>query len=227
MKQSESSKDGLLSQKSAPGSHGSSSHTVLPNRAPDDPVTKEDVTQTVDAARQQLAELQRKKEELEREKTELEELRRKQDEYELGRKEMLERLNRSLVLLEHDQIETQRKGENIQNALVSFKARKEEIEAIREDQWNNATLKAELTRALAIVDSARNDFNHYRARLDVLDEKRNPDAAIATGSLSAFAPREDVLSRLKFGDLIKVGFALSLPLIVVGVILLIVLATRN
>jgi DNA repair exonuclease SbcCD ATPase subunit len=208
------------------GELSSTSDAVLPGRNPDAPVNKADVAQEVDSARQQLLELERRKEELEREKSELEDLRRKQEEYELGRKEMLERLTRSLVLLEHEQVETQRKAENVRNGLADFKARKEEIESIREDQWNNANLKAELTKALAVVDSARNDFNHYRARLDVLDEKRNPEAA-AAGPLAEFAPSESPLARLGWGELLRVGFALSLPLVVLGLALLIALLARK
>ena len=200
--------------------------STMPGRDPDLPVSKEDVAQQVDTARQQLLELQRKKEELEREKNELEELRRKQDEYELGRKEMLERLTRSLILLEHDQVETQRRNENIQTALASFRSAKEQLESIHEDQWNNSNLKGELTRALAIVDTARNELNHHRARLDCLDEKRNPDAAVMAEPLAEFVPKTNPLQALTVTELIKVGFALSLPLLVLGLILLVVLARR-
>lgn len=208
-------------------SGSSAGNPALAHRSAEAPVTKDDVAAQVDSTRQQLQELQRKREELEREKNELEELRRKQDEYDTGRKEMLERLNRSLVLLEHEKVETERKSENVVNALSSFKIVKEQLESIREDQWNNATLKEELTKALAVIDTARNEFNHYRARLDVLDEKHNPDAAAATGPLAEFASANNVLTNLKMGDLIKVGFALSLPLIILGVILIAVLVARK
>ena len=224
MKETEQNKGDLLSSRSG----SSASNPALSNRPAGAPVTKDDVAAQVDTTRQQLLELQRKREDLEREKNELEELRRKQDEYDAGRKEMLERLNRGLVLLEHEKVETERKSENVANALSSFKTVKEQLESIREDQWNNANLKEELTMALAVIDTARNEFNHYRARLDVLDENRNPDAAVATGPLAEFAPTNNVLSNLKIGDLIKIGFALSLPLIILGgVILIAVLVARK
>jgi chromosome segregation ATPase len=229
MKETESEKDDLLSGSAPTESAGSSSAAgaALPGREPAERVTREDVTQQADATRLQLQELQRRREELEREKNELEELRRKQDEYETGRKEMVERLSRGLVLLEHEQVETARKAENIANALASFKACKEQIESIREEQWNNANLKEELAKALAVVDTARNELNHYRARLDVLDEQRNPEAAPLKGALAEFEPGDGLLSKVKFPDLIKIGFALSLPVLVLGIILLIVLATKK
>lgn len=224
MKESESDKDDLLSQ----GRTTAASDPVLPGRASGDSISKEEVAQKVDSAREQLAELQRRKDQLEREKSELEDLRRKQDEYELGRKEMLEHLTRSLVLLEHEQVETERRVEHIRTATAGFRKCKEQLESIREDQWNNANLKAELTKALAIVDNARSEFNHHRARLDVLDGKRNPDAAaIATGPLAEFAPSENLLAKLRFGDLVKLGFALSLPVIFVGLILVIAILFRK
>lgn len=217
MKETESNKDNLLSENRA----------STPSSPSDAPITQETLARQVDARRQEEIELQRRKEELERERNEVEELRRKLDECVLGREEMLERLTRGLVLLEHEQVETQRKTEHLGDALRTFRTRKEELESIRNDHWNDANIKAELPRALAIVDSARNDFNHYRARLDVLDEKRNPDAAVGAGSLAQFGSGENPLSKLKFGDLLVMGFALSLPLLILGLALLAVLLSRK
>lgn len=223
MKETDQDKGDLLSGATA----SSAANPALANRPADSAVTKSDVSEQVDTTRQQLLELQRKREELEREKNELEELRRKQDEYDAGRKEMLERLSRSLVLLEHEKVEVERRSENVVNALASFKAVKEQIDSIRDDLWNNANLKEELTKALAVIDTARNEFNHYRARLDVLDEKRNPEAAAVTGPLAEFVPGEKGLSRLGFADLVKMGLAFSLPLIIaLGLILLIILSRK-
>lgn len=207
--------------------HSSSPDAALKDRPPDASVGKEEITQKVDTTREHLLELQRKREELEREKNELEELRRKRDEYDQGRKEMLERFHRSLVILEHEQVETARRGENIENALASFKALKDQLEAIREEEWKNANLKAELAKALALVDTARNEFNHYRARLDALDEKHNPEAAVATGPLAEFAPKPSPLEGVSFSDLLKIGFAVTLPLVALGILALLVLVANR
>jgi hypothetical protein len=224
MKQTNPAKDELPSESAASTPGGD---PALPNRPAAAPVTKDDVARQVDANRQQELEMQRQLEEMQRERNELQELRRKQEECDLGRKEMLERITRSLVLLEHAHVETERRLDHIQNARGSFRTLKDQLESIRDDQWNNANLKAELTKALAVVDSARNEFNHYRARLEVLDEKRNPEAAAVTGPLAEFAPGESWLTKIKFGDLVKLGLALSLPLIVAAAILaLVLLVTR-
>src|SRR5512139_3431713 len=105
MNESDQDKKDLISGVSPVEPKASSSEVVLPHRGTDAPITKDDISQQADAARQQLLELQRKREELEREKNELEELRRKQDEYQQGRREMLDQLNRCLVILEHEDVE--------------------------------------------------------------------------------------------------------------------------
>ena len=226
MKESDTKSNELLSD-DVPRDAARGQDPALRGRSADERVSKQDIDEQVDSTRNQLAEIQRMREELEREKNELEELRRKKAEFELGRKEMLERLTRSLVILEQHEVEVTRLAENVMNARATFAEMKDKLEGIREDQWSNANLKAELTKALALVDTARNEFNHYRARVDALDEKRNPEAAVVTGPLAEFAPKEGPLSQLKFGELIQIGLAITLPLLILGVIFLIVYATKQ
>lgn len=228
MKERDKESNELLSGGNVPDAAVHGQGPALRGRSADERVSKEDIAEQVDTTRQQLAELQRRREDLEREKNELEELRRKQAEYEMGRKEMLERLTRSLVILEQHEVEVTRLAENVMNARVTFAKMKDKLEGIREEQWSNANLKEELTKALALVDIARNEFNHYRARIDALDEKRNPEAAaVVTGPLAQFAPKESPLSQLKFGELIQIGLAITLPILVLGVIFLIIYAIKQ
>src|ERR1017187_10807952 len=67
-----------------------------PLRAP----TREEVDRKVVEAQQKLAELKRAQEGLERERAALEELRRRQNEFQTGRQEMVHSLTRGLGLLE-------------------------------------------------------------------------------------------------------------------------------
>src|SRR4030088_949891 len=62
--------------------------------------TREEVDSKVIEAQQKLAELKRAQEDLERERSALEETRRRQMEFQTGRKEMLQNLTRGVGLLE-------------------------------------------------------------------------------------------------------------------------------
>jgi len=213
--ETQSDKDNVLTR-----SHGASSP---------EPTAGQELARRAEAARQHEGDVERQLEEIRRERNELQELRRKMEEYSIGRKEMQERLTRSLVILEHADIETQRRADTIKNAVASFRALKEELASIRHEDWDDAdpNFQQELAKALAVVDTARNEFNHYCARLEVLDEKRNPDAALAMGPLAEFAPKENLLSKLGPWELVKLGFAVSLPLIILGAILIGVLLFRK
>src|SRR5918996_3814624 len=79
----------------------------------DDPVSAEHLDSQVQKAQEQLLQLKRQQEQIEKQKRELEELSRRQEELERGRSEMMDKLTRSLVVLEREAYDTQRKLEQI------------------------------------------------------------------------------------------------------------------
>ena len=64
-------------------------------------------------AHEQLLQLKRQQEQIEKQKRELEELSRRQGELEQGRAEMTDKLTRSLVVLEREAYDTQKKLEQL------------------------------------------------------------------------------------------------------------------
>src|SRR5438067_13227098 len=145
-------------------------------------ISPEHLDTQVQKAQEQLLQLKRQQEQIEKQKRELEELSRRQEELERGRTEMMDKLTRSLVVLEREAYDTQKKLEQIRATRESFGQHLELIEAIDPKSWNPADLHKELSRALSAVDDARTEFSQQRSRLQATDE------AQADGPLPEAAP---------------------------------------
>src|ERR1700730_4696309 len=135
----------------------------------------------VQKAQEQLLHLKRQQEQIEKQKRELEELSRKQEELERGRTEMTDKLARSLVVLEREAYDAQRRLEQLRAMRESFGQHLELIEAIDPKNWNPTDLHKELSRALSTIDDARTEFGQQRSRLQAsggnADDVPLPEAA--------------------------------------------------
>src|SRR5204862_5807346 len=109
----------------------------------------------VQKAQEQLLQLKRQQEQIEKQKRELEELSRRQEELERGRAEMTDKLTRSLVVLEREAYEAQKKLEQLRATRESFGLHLEILEGIDPKGWNPSDLHRELSRALSTVADAR------------------------------------------------------------------------
>ncbi|MFA6564548.1 MAG: hypothetical protein WCV00_21770 [Verrucomicrobiia bacterium] len=188
------------------------------------PVAREELDATLEQAREQITSLQRKKDELERAKGELEEMRRRHDEFARGRVEIVEALNRGLVVLEHEQVETQRMADLIGRTRQTFKEQLSQVEGLTDANWSSENLKSELSKALALIETARMEFNRACLRIDVLQTK-SPDDMPQT-PLEKFSGPANPLERISFGQAMKLGFAFSLPLVAVLLVLVLTLLIK-
>ena len=182
-------------------------------------LTEEDtVTPELLDSQEQLLQLRRQQEQIEKQKRELEELSRRQEELERGRAEMTDKLTRSLVVLEREAYETQKKLEQLRATRESFGQHLEILEGIDPKAWNPADLHRELSRALSTVDDARAEFSQQRSRLQAIATQDAENV-----SLPEAAP--EVVhggGERSFGQWVLIGFALSLPLIAVGLMSLLI-----
>ena len=182
----------------------------------EEPLSSEHLDSQVKKAQDQLLHLKRQQEQIEKQKRELEELSRKQEELERGRVDMTDKLTRSLVVLEREAYDAQKRLEQLRAMRESFGQHLELIEAIDPKSWNPADLHKELSRALSTVESARGDFSQQRSRLQAAGGGGGDEA------LPEAAP--DVADLLNegsdFGRWIKIGLAFSLPFIIFGFVAL-------
>ena len=129
-------------------------------------MSPEHLDSQVQKAQEQLLQLKRQSEQIEKQKRELEELSRRQEELERGRAEMTDKLSRSLVILEREGYDSQKKLEQIRATHESFTQHLQLLESIDPKSWNPAELPKELSRALSTVDDARTEFSQQRSRLE-------------------------------------------------------------
>jgi hypothetical protein len=188
---------------------GSSSGSGQLLRAP----TREEVDTKVAEAHQKLAELKRAQEELERERATLEETRRRQMEFQTGRQEMIHHLTRGLGLLEESEFSARRDAELMAKTLVDFREALSKIEAIHEETWTKDTFSVELTRALTALENARMEWNGARLKFPVLSGQV-PASDEKTPAASGAAP--SLFATHTFGDLCRLGFALTWSVVVVA-----------
>lgn len=190
---------------------GTSSNNSLPPRAP----TREEVDLKVTEAQQKLAELKRAQEELERERAALEELRRRQAEFQTGRQEMIHNLTRGLGLLEEAEFTARRDAEQMAKTIADFRDALNKIEIIQEENWNKENFNVELTRALTAIENARMEWNSAKLKFPVLTNQLKETAAPEPSPAPA-----SVLAEKSFGQLCKLGLALTWPLAVAALLAL-------
>lgn len=179
---------------------------------------KQEIEENVMQASQELERLRKRQEELEREKRELEELHRKQDEYQRGKKELLEKLGQSLVTMEKDEIQAQRMAEMLAATRKRFKEMLSELQGLAEESWPEEKFGEELSKALTLIENMRMEFNKAVSRV----EAAGGGEVRVGGTLSPVTSesvRLTVEDQKPFSYWIKVGVAVSLPLVVTIVVL--------
>jgi soluble cytochrome b562 len=193
---------------------------LLPTTAAsgDNPSTANEINLKVQHVQEMLLDLKRQQEEVERQKRELEELSRKQREFDEGRREIVEKLTRALVLLERQEDEAKRELEQIKIVRDSFAEHLGQTENLNPAEWSSEEMPTELTRALARVDQAKAIYSQSRARLSALRQHEDGEMEPA----SDFAPEMAAPLEKSFGAMVREGFAYSLPLLVVVISILIV-----
>jgi chromosome segregation ATPase len=181
-----------------------------PSRA----LTREEVDTRVTDTQQKLIELKRAQEELERERSALEETRRRQMEFQTGRQEMIHNLTRGLGLLEEAEFTARRDAEQMAKTISDFRDVLSKIEVVREETWTKDNFNVELTRALTAIENGRMEWNTARLKFPVLTgeqpQTRTPGQPVAAEQ-EAFPA-----SNRGFGELCKLGLALTWPLVLVA-----------
>ncbi len=178
-------------------------------------VTTEQIDSQVQKAQEQLLQLKRQQEQIEKQKRELEELSRRQEEFDRGRAEMMDKLTRSLVVLEREAYDAQKKMEQLRATRESFAQHLELLESIDPKTWNPAELSKELSRALSTVDDARAEFSQQRSRLQASTSEENHAVPLPETS-SGYESNSG--SAHTFAQWLQIGFAFTLPLIIFALI---------
>lgn len=187
-----------------------------------DPLSTERIDEKVQLAEAQEQQLKRQLEQIERQKRELEELGRRQEQFNVGKAEYVDKLTRALVVIEREAFEANKRVELLDSIRHSFAGHLEALEAINPKNWDSMEIPKELTRALATVDDARAEFGKTFPKISATtsSQSQGESQQEAFAAYEPQAPANDFLSWL------KVGLAFSIPLIVFGLIVLVVIVSR-
>ncbi len=186
---------------------------------------REEVNTQMASAKLQIERLKQKQGEMEREKHMLEDLLEKQEEYERGKQEMAARLSESIVSLQKLGEHAARQVEVYSLTRDRFVADLDELQQINDAEWTDESFRDELNKAVTQINGIRNDFVKAQATVEAVggpirlfDESR---AKTPHEEDSEFAPVKG------FGYWMKVGLAVSLPLIITIIITAIVLVVKG
>jgi hypothetical protein len=188
-----------------------------------DPLSTEHLDQKVYEATAQEQDLKRRLEAVERQKRDLEEMSRRQDAFNTGKAELVDKLTRSLVVLEREVFDASKRVESLQTIQESFRGQLDLLESINPKSWEGGDIAKELTRALGAVDDARTEFAKQYPKIST------HLSAGPSSSGEEVAYHADIAGGGDDKDLIawmKIGAAFCAPLIIFGLIVLVVILTR-
>lgn len=170
----------------------------------------EDLGEEVQKTNTELEKLKRQLEDIEKQKVRLEELKRRQDELENGRADMLDKLTRSMVTVERETDEAQKRLEQLNAIHNSFIQHLRQVDAINPKMWGATELPMELSKALSLVEDARADYSKAQAKIAVSVPTESAPAASSASYEYGYAEEHGFLYWLKS------GFAFTLPIQILG-----------
>lgn len=172
-----------------------------------DDLSTEQLEMQVQKAQERLLSLKREQDVIEKQKRELEEMSVRQDELHRGRSEMIDKLTRATVVLERETFEAQKRVELLRDIYDSFSQHLNVLESINPKGWEGADINRELSKALSAVEDARAEYSKSCTKIqsDTPSEPMDSDGFYDS-------------SEHPFAYWLKVGFAFTLPLFVLGIL---------
>ena len=181
--------------------------------------TSEELDTQVQRAQDQISELRRRQEQIEKEKQHLEELSRKQDQLEKGRTELIEKLQRAINQLRREEVESQKRLEELEVIDEAFVRHLKELQSISPKAWMSSELQKELTKSLACLEEAQTDFTKLSPKISL----ELMESTLSSGGDYEEASGGEVRNFIYW---LVAGFAFTLPILILGVIALVVVALK-
>ena len=183
----------------------------------------EEVHTKVKAAHEELLQLKLRQEEIERTKQELEIISEKQSRFANGKRDLLEKMNRSMVGIARELYATQKLIEELSSTHDSYARHIEVLKSLQPETWQRAQVGEELDRALAAIDDAEDDYLKSSRRLQSLRPETSKTEGVEAPSVAPVT-QVQVQADDSMQALIRRGFGLSLPLL--GGLLILMLAAK-
>lgn len=201
------------------------------NTGHSDDASMENMDQQVREAQQRLSKLRAEQEELEHQRKVLENLKQKQERFIAGRKDITDKLERSMRIITDDLDDARRRVVDMTATQQEFRERMDELKLFLPERWPRNQLDQELDKAIASLIEAETTFEkgirrvtshrasvgsrHLQTGSEEEDENAG-DNSLGGRLASAFSGSDELV------DWARRGFAFSLPLMAVVMIGLIV-----
>jgi predicted RNase H-like nuclease (RuvC/YqgF family) len=174
------------------------------------------------AAQQKLVQLQQQQELIEKQKAELEELTRRKDELLDGQVNMTERLTACLTSIDRALYEMRQDMEDLEQTRKCFAEHQQKIDSINPDSWSREQLQKELTKSIAMLDHAEDEYDEAIAYFSKSKHSNifgNGKKVSKISSKSKGEPSE-------FMSMFKQGIAFNLPIVILGAVALVLYFSR-
>lgn len=191
---------------SARGSEYRGTANTPSRRAP----TPEELEARNQETQRKLQELKLAQQKLEEERVALEESRRRRADYHAGREEMLTHLTRGVGLLTKVEFDARQRAEESSRTLQALQHHLQHLESLNDQSWTEEHYSTELTSALTAIENARTDWNDARLKWTCLAEPDPTDDPAPSAGLKKAAAHG--LANLSFGQLCRIGLALTWPI---------------
>lgn len=184
---------------------------------------KEELNGRVVVAAKEIDLLKRRQNELEARKKHMEEIARKQSEYEKNKRDIIIQLDRSLILLEKEELQTTRRIDLLIDTKIRFKDTLDEIKSIKEENWSDTDFEEDLNKAIVRVENAFMLHKKGLSKVDVIFDRKK-GRSIRPMADDVVVSQED---NRGFGYWLKAGLAFCLPLMTMMVVLFVIYMFLN
>ena len=135
---------------------------------------------------------------------------------------MIEKFTRAMVVLEREVYDAQKRVELLHGIHDTFNAHLQNLEAINPKAWEGLDMNRELNKALSAVDDSRAEYARTLPKISPTTDTDSSDPVAASAGLQIdYASGSD----RDFIYWLKAGAAFTLPLTIIGLILLLVIYT--
>ena len=187
---------------------------------------KEELDGRVVVASKEIDLLKRRQNELEARKKHMEDIARKQSEYEKNKRDVIVQLDKSLILLEKEELQATRLVDLLIDTKIRFKDSLTEIKSIKEENWSDDSFEEELNKATVRVENAFMMHKKGLSKVDVVsDHKKGKSIRAIEDSRDDVAVKQE--DSRGFGYWLKAGLAFCLPLMTMMVILFVIYLFLN
>jgi hypothetical protein len=183
---------------------------------------REQINAQASGQAKEIEQLKRRQTEIERQREAADETLRKQEAYERGRGEMIDRFNQSVIALEKQENRATRMAQLYMNTRQQFNALRREVEAIDLENCADNTLRDELGKAVAVIESSRLEYNKLLSVVEASEAELGAVPAAKMAAMESALTIDDEPER-DFIGWMKIGVALTLPLGVLVILLGIVM----